>query len=1186
MKMASIPVFLVLCCWLAAEASGQRFQQQRLEETTVERHPQQKQEDAPYYQDSTLPRSAPAIPRYYPPAPVHYVSIGEKLDGEYRFGYDSGNGPLGHSFRQEFRLPDGSIRGSYGYVDSRGHMRRVHYTAGKSGFVILKDERILDKEPPKDTLLEKDDLPSTTASPAKSGEVPQRAQQLLPRAPQFQEESRNVETQQLPRAQVAPVPLPSKSAQEIQAEYFRSRLHASGTVAREQYAEPDAVVQPTVVAEEQPPQQPPQKPRIARPRPHRRRKRPKKTTTTTSTTTTEAPAQEVKSEEATKEEESPKVVEAPEPQPSPAPQRPSSIVRPRKLHRPPLAHLPPPGQRQTSVQGPPPLQSPPLEQGPQLAQFPIPEVRRPTQLQRVATEEQELPQAQRPVQGHGAPQVIQRHRRPPATAAPDQERQPQGPRDIEVHRPPQRFGSARRQSHIVREPEVQRAPPTRAEPAVEPYVPPPSIVDSTHGIAAGTNFGFGMRLSGRRSSQTIVAQSDQSRDPDVQAEERPTVSPRHRSRYHTTRRTRRPTLSIESEFPNLPVTRAPHRAAAGLSSKRRRVKVSRPLQLPQVSTEEVTTPTPTTTTPEPLLTTTSSIVTPGTLPVSTVSSTPGLVTPVFPSAEQSFYRTHGLPQGPYNTYGQAVTVPQQPLTQPSLLTPPVTQANTAAVTPAPIETPPSASKEPDTSPVRPVDQPNTIVSQQRPLLGQPGAFPLPPRSQLGQPSLLPGQAPPHLSSPFLQRPIYQLPGFNPGQGPPVPQHYFPPLGAPFVPRNSTFVENVPVPGQPRVPEGAQAQPLRNRTSEAFPLPVQRSFVDASGAAQGGFGQQRPALANPFPAVQPAHVFGPPSGSVPQFGGFQSQYPAAPFRGAPTPGLVDSQLRGQAPLTLPNQATAAASQTTPSNQRNSFVTEATPGGNQANDLGTTPLSLSSPSTAAEDQYVDDVGTTLQLPTPAPPPAPSLSTLSGDRTTSAPFDYQTPRPSGLQYQTPSRPGEQFATSPGVPLYQTTPRPALQFQQSLEPQQRTTLTPQSEPSAPGAPPSSQSQFRLGTPQQQQQNTLGAQPQLNSIGGAQQGYDPFQQQFGGGYQVGNNLFSPVQQTSQDLGGGYQYPDSGPFQAQFGGPYQPQYTTIDDYSQYQGSGLGDIRGSGTNQQGYRATTPPVVDSRLLSYDIGVPYRS
>ncbi|XP_075542512.1 uncharacterized protein LOC142576318 [Dermacentor variabilis] len=1191
MKMTTIPVLLVLCCWLAAEASGQRFQQQRLEQATTGGRPLQKQEEAPYYRDA-LPRSAPAVPGYYPPAPVHYVSIGEKLDGEYRFGYDSGNGPLGHSYRQELRFPDGSTRGSYGYVDSRGHMRRVHYSAGKSGFVILKDERILDKEPPKDTLLGKDELLTTTAAPAKADEVPQRHQELLPRAPQFQEESRHVETQQSPRAEAASVPLPSKSAQEIQAEYFRSQLLASATVARERYAEPDAAAQTAVATEEEPPQQPLPKPRLARPRPHRRRKRPKKTTTTT-TTTTEAPAQEAKSEEVSGAEEPPAEVAAPEAQPSPPPQRASPILRPRKLHRPPLAHPPPQGQRQTSVQGPLPLQPPPLEQGPPLAQFPIPEVRRPAQLQRVATEQQGLSQDQRPTQGHGAPHVVQRQRRPPAAAAPPpvQERQPQGARDIEVHRAPQRvFGSAQRHSQVVREPEVQRAPPARSEPAIEPQAPPPPLVDSSHGNAGGTTFGFGQRLSGRRTSQTIVAQSDQSRDPGVQAEERPTPSPRHRSRYHTTRRTRRPTLSIESEFPDFPVTRAPHRAAAGLPSKRRRVKVSRPVQLSQISpAEEVTTPAPTTTTtPEPPPATTNSIATPATAPVVTVASTPGLVTPVFPSAEQSFYRTHGLPQGPYNTYGEGVTLPQRPFTQPSPFTPPVTVAETPTVTPAPRETPAPADGEPDIPPQRTLGRPIVDVPQQGPQLGQPGAFPLHPQRQVfGHSSLLPGQAPPHLNSPFPQRPVYQLPGFTPGQSPPGRQHYFPPLGAPFVPQNSTFVQDVPVPGQPRtvLPEAAAAPSLRNRTSEAFPLPVQRSFVDTS--AQGGFRQQGPALANPYSSVQPAHVFGPPPGSVPPFGGFPGQYPGAQFRGAPPPGLVDPQFRGHTQLPLPNQA-AAASQTTPSQQQNSFVTEATPGVTQVNDVRTTPLSLSTPSTPAENQYLDDVGTTLQLPTPAPPAAPSLSTLRGDRTTAAPFEYQTSRPPILQYQPPSRPSAQFATSPAVPQYQTTPRPTPQFQQSLEPQQRTTSpAPQSQPAAPEAPPSSQSHFRLGVPQQQQQNTIGAQPQYNTIGGTQQGYDPYQQQFGGGYQIGNTLFSPVQQSSQDLGGGYQYPDSGPFQAQFGGPYQPQYSTVDDYSQYQSSvGLGDIRGSGTSQQGYRATSPPVIDRTLLSYDIGVPLRS
>ncbi|KAK8775264.1 hypothetical protein V5799_031394 [Amblyomma americanum] len=258
----------VLCCWLVAGTSGQRYQQQQRQEPVAPAGKAQQQQP-PYYRDA-LPKSAPAIPRYYPPAPVHYVSIGERLDGEYRFGYDSGNGPAGQSYRQEFRLPDGSIRGSYGYVDSRGHMRKVHYSAGQRGFVILKDERILDKEPPKEGLLmTTDSLHATTPLPPKVDDVP--AQELLPRAPQFQEESRQVETQQSPQAAaVAPVPLPSKSAQEIQAEYYRSQLYAAPTVNRQQYAEPDAAAATPLPSEESP-QQPLPKPKLSRPRPHRRR---------------------------------------------------------------------------------------------------------------------------------------------------------------------------------------------------------------------------------------------------------------------------------------------------------------------------------------------------------------------------------------------------------------------------------------------------------------------------------------------------------------------------------------------------------------------------------------------------------------------------------------------------------------------------------------------------------------------------------------------------------------------------------------------------------------------------------------------------------------------------------------------------------------------------------------------------
>ncbi|XP_077511223.1 uncharacterized protein LOC144121731 isoform X2 [Amblyomma americanum] len=1104
----TIPVLVVLCCWLVAGTSGQRYQQQQRQEPVAPAGKAQQQQP-PYYRDA-LPKSAPAIPRYYPPAPVHYV----------------------------------------------------------------------------------DDVP---------------AQELLPRAPQFQEESRQVETQQSPQAaDVAPVPLPSKSAQEIQAEYYRSQLYAAPTVNRQQYAEPDAAAATPLPSEESP-QQPLPKPKLSRPRPHRRRKRPKKTTTTT--TTTEAPVEEAKSEEVSGPAEPAASAAPPQPEPSPTPQRSLPFLRPRKLERPPLAHLPPAGQRQTSVQGPPPLQPPPLDEGPPLAQFPIPDVQpRPPSLQRPPGQQQAQLQVQRALQGHGAPQVIQRQhtsqRRPPAAAAPPpvQQRQPQPARDIEVHRAPQRvFGSGQRHSQPARVPEVDRSTPAPAEPEDEPYVPPRTLIDSTHGIPGGSSFGFGQRLSARRNSQTIVAQPDQSRDPGVQAEQRPTPAPRQRSRYQTTRRSRRPTLSIESEFAdpiNFPVTRAPHRFSSGLSSKRRRVKVSKPAQLAQVAPEEeVTTPAPTTTTtPEPPPTTTTSVATPLTLPAVTVSSTPSLVTPLFPSAEQSFYRTHGLPPSPYNAYGVGVTAPQPAFTQPSPFTPSVAEQVTPPVTPAPRETPSPVVEQSVPPPQRPLDRPDPVVPLQRPPFRQLEQFPLPPQRQvsvLGQsPSLLPGQAPPGLNSPYPQRPVYQLPGFTPGQRLPIPQHYIPSAGTPFIPRNNTFLaQGVPVPGQGRTvpPDTVDSPPVRNRTSEAIPLPVQR-FVDVP--PQGGFGQQGPTFANPFSSVQPAHVFGPPGPNAPPFRGFPDQYPGAQFRGLSPPGVVDSQFQRQNPLSLPSQG--GPSQTTPSQQQNTFVTEATPF-TQVSDLGTTPLSLSTPSTPAEGQFVDDAGTTVQLPTPAPPSASSLSTLDDERTTTAPFEFQTPRPAIVQYQSPARPGAQFATSPALPQYQTTPRPASQFQQSLEPQQRPTVAPpQSQPSGPASPPSGQSHFRLGTPQQhqqqQQQNAIGAQPQFNSIAGVQQGYDPYQQ-YGGGYQLGNTLFNPAQQTSQDLSGGYQLPDSGPFQAQFGGPYQPQYSTIDGYPQYQTtSGLGDIRGSGSNQQGtvqgYRTTAPPIYDRTLLSYDIGVPLRS
>ena len=56
-------------------------------------------------------------------AKLHYVEIGQSLKGDYKFGYDTGSGPSGQSFREETRLDDGTVKGAYGYVDANGKQK-------------------------------------------------------------------------------------------------------------------------------------------------------------------------------------------------------------------------------------------------------------------------------------------------------------------------------------------------------------------------------------------------------------------------------------------------------------------------------------------------------------------------------------------------------------------------------------------------------------------------------------------------------------------------------------------------------------------------------------------------------------------------------------------------------------------------------------------------------------------------------------------------------------------------------------------------------------------------------------------------------------------------------------------------------------------------------------------------------
>ena len=54
-----------------------------------------------------------------------------------QFGYHTGDGG---SFREETRLPDGTVQGAYGFIDADGKQRVVRYRAGKEGFQAEGDD--------------------------------------------------------------------------------------------------------------------------------------------------------------------------------------------------------------------------------------------------------------------------------------------------------------------------------------------------------------------------------------------------------------------------------------------------------------------------------------------------------------------------------------------------------------------------------------------------------------------------------------------------------------------------------------------------------------------------------------------------------------------------------------------------------------------------------------------------------------------------------------------------------------------------------------------------------------------------------------------------------------------------------------------------------------------------------------
>lgn len=107
--------------------------------------PQQPQQQFNYANYLASQTTTPAPP-IHPPASIHYVNIGQELNGDYKFGYDTGKGPSGQSFREETRLPDGTVKGQYGYLDAANKMRIVKYTAGLNGFSIDSDTALNEQQ--------------------------------------------------------------------------------------------------------------------------------------------------------------------------------------------------------------------------------------------------------------------------------------------------------------------------------------------------------------------------------------------------------------------------------------------------------------------------------------------------------------------------------------------------------------------------------------------------------------------------------------------------------------------------------------------------------------------------------------------------------------------------------------------------------------------------------------------------------------------------------------------------------------------------------------------------------------------------------------------------------------------------------------------------------------------------------